>query len=109
MTPNEAAKRTGKSRRSIMRAIEAHDIKAWRDNRNQWQIDEEALAQWARNEQPIHIAHIAHPAQSHDMGAEVAVLRELLETMRTANDDLRTDRDRWHALAIRPWWRQLAG
>lgn len=106
MTPNEAAKRTGKSRRSIMRAIEAHDIKAWRDNRNQWQIDEEALAQWARNEQPM---RDAHPVHSHDMSAEVTVLRELLETMRTANDDLRTDRDRWHVLATRPWWKRLAG
>ncbi|MBC2886323.1 hypothetical protein H7Q97_13070 [Ochrobactrum sp. CM-21-5] len=49
------------------------------------------------------------PAPTQDISAEVAVLRELLETMRTANDDLRAERDRWHALAIRPWWKRLAG
>ncbi len=89
-----------------MRAIEAHSIKARRNNRNQWQIDEQSLAQWAPTGQPT---PIAHPAQPHETAAEVAVLRELLETMRTANEDLRADRDRWHALAIRPWWKRLAG
>ena len=53
ITPNEAAKRTGRSRRTIMRAIEAREIEAHRDNRNQWRISEGALAQWALSEQPM--------------------------------------------------------
>lgn len=44
ITSNEAAKRAGRSRRTIMRAIETREIDAHRDNRNQWQIDEDALA-----------------------------------------------------------------
>lgn len=116
ITPNEAAKRTGRSRRTVMRAIEGGELQAHRDNRNQWQIDEDGLAQWARNE---HSAPVAHPAPTaHEAVLEErirgleALLAEMRQTnaeLRTANDDLRADRDRWAAYASRPWWRRLAG
>lgn len=119
ISPNEAAKRTGRSRRTIMRAIEAREIEASRDNRNQWQIAEDALAQWARNEQPIHTAHAARTSENPvhmqfaRLEAEVAGLRERLAASEQANADLRSDRDAWRAMADkltapRPWWRRLA-
>jgi DNA-directed RNA polymerase specialized sigma24 family protein len=33
---------------------------------------------------------------------------ELVETLKAQIMDLKTDRDRWHAMAQRPWWRRLA-
>lgn len=39
--------------------------------------------------------------------AEAATVR-LAETRERA-DELRADRDRWHAAATRPWWKRLAG
>lgn len=58
-----------------------------------------------------------------DLSWEIAALRELVEAERRRGDaeaarveevrarlvDLAADRDRWHALATRPWWRRLAG
>lgn len=92
-----------------MRAIEAREIEARRDNRNQWQIDEEGLAQWARNE---HSAPVAHPAPKvHEVVLEERIrgLEALVAELRAGNDDLRADRDRWLAQATRPWWQRLAG
>lgn len=34
-----------------------------------------------------------------------AVVAEVKERL----DEIRADRDRWHALATRPWWKRLAG
>ena len=116
LTPNEVARRTGRSRRTIMRAIEAGEIEARRDNRNQWQISENALAHWARNEQPTHDAHPA-PTASDVLQAQILGLQMLLDEVRasnaalqSSNDDLRADRDAWRSMAQRPsWWRRLAG
>lgn len=46
LSPREAARFVGVGRSSIMRAIAAGDLLARRDNRNQWQIDREALDRW---------------------------------------------------------------
>lgn len=108
LTPNEASRRTGKSRRTIMRAIEAGEIEARRDNRNQWQISEDALAHWARSEQPTPDAHPMPTA--HELLLErVRWLETLLAETRASNDDLRTDRDAWRAMAQRSWWKRLVG
>lgn len=113
ITPSEAANRSGKSRRTIMRAIMAGEINARRDNRNQWQIGEDALAHWAR---PSETAHVAYAENDTLLNERIRGLERLLnevqsvnDTLRVANDDLRTDRDRWHALALRPWWKRLTG
>jgi len=96
-----------------MRAIIAGEIDARRDNRNQWQIDEAALAQWAR---PSETAPIAHAENNTVLTERIRGLERILDemrsmnnTLRVANDDLRTDRDRWHTLALRPWWKRLVG
>lgn len=94
LTPNEAAKRSSRSRRTIMRAIEAGEIEARRDNRNQWQIDEDALAQWARNEQT---PTVAHPTPM----VGVAVLDERIRGLEMLLDEMREDRDQWREQAQR--------
>lgn len=40
---------------------------------------------------------------------ELAAQRELTASERKRADAAETDRDRWHALASRPWWKRLAG
>lgn len=39
--------------------------------------------------------------------ADAATAR--LAEIRERADELREDRDRWHAAAMRPWWKRLAG
>lgn len=109
ITPNEAAKRTGRSRRTIMRAIEAREIEAHRDNRNQWRISGDALAQWALNEQPMPTVYPAPIASEAVLQERIRALETLLAEMRATADDLRADRDAWRAMVQRPWWKRLAG
>ena len=47
MSPTQAAQATGTSRRTVMRAIEAGELIAFRDNRNHWKITAQALEIWA--------------------------------------------------------------
>lgn len=93
-----------------MRAIERHDLKAKRDNRNHWKVSTEdadrwADAQWAPSEQhppetPT-LAHLEITSELAVMRAENAQLRERLEATET-------DRDHWRSLANklaeRPRW-----
>lgn len=41
--------------------------------------------------------------------AEISGLKALVEAERARADATAADRDRWHNLAMRPWWRRLAG
>lgn len=41
--------------------------------------------------------------------AQIAALREIVEAERRRADAAEIDRDRWHDLAVRPWWKRLAG
>lgn len=113
LSPNEAAKQSGVSRRSIMRAIEAGELVARRDNRNQWQIEAESLAQWAPNG---HAQATAQPMPTSDNPVEtintdllVHSLRELVEAERRRADSAEADRDAWREMAQRSWWKKLVG
>ena len=112
LTPNQAAKKLGISRRTIMRAIEQHKIHAIRDNRNQWQIDDADIAHWVRSEhaQPIAQATLipAHPI--HEMQMRIAVLEAELKAATSIIDDLKKDRDAWREQIqnlSRPWWKKI--
>ena len=48
ISPAHAAQSKNVSRRTIMRAIEALELKAIRDNRNRWKIDPHDLDRWAK-------------------------------------------------------------
>lgn len=41
--------------------------------------------------------------------AKVDALAEIISAERRRADAAELDRDRWHDLAIRPWWKRLAG
>ncbi|TNC45264.1 helix-turn-helix domain-containing protein [Rubellimicrobium rubrum] len=101
MTPAQAAHASDTSRWTIMRAIKAQQLRATRDNRNQWRITPEDLAAWriahpahsahtVREDEIDHLAHlIAQPAQESahpDKGLqeEVQTLRKELDEMRLA-------------------------
>lgn len=46
LTPQQAAKRAGVGRTTVMRALEREELKAVRDNTGRWQITPEALEDW---------------------------------------------------------------
>ena len=58
-------------------------------------------------------------AQEPDQVGALALIRELetkieglnflVDAERRRADAAELDRDRWHAMAVRPWWRRLAG
>lgn len=113
LSPNEAAKQSGVSRRSIMRAIEAGELAARRDNRNQWQIEAESLAHWAPRSTAQDVAQsVPTPErQPETINTDLLVqsLRELIEAERRRADAAETDRDAWREMAQRSWWKRLVG
>lgn len=52
MSPTQVAQATNTSRRTVMRAIEAHELQAFRDNRNHWKITRQAVEEWALAQHP---------------------------------------------------------
>ena len=118
ISPAEAAHIAKVSRRTIMRAIETHEIKAFRDNRNRWKIDVSDLDKWAcAHWAPSGHAHPDTPtlptpeaADFSVVKAENDVLRERLDAALNRAITAETDRDHWRLmaenLAHRPrrWW-----
>jgi len=50
------------------------------------------------------------PALSvRELQAKVEALGELLVSERRRADAAELDRDRWHEMAVRPWWKRLVG
>lgn len=40
---------------------------------------------------------------------QISALREIVEAERRRADAAETDRDRWHQMAVRPFWKRLVG
>jgi len=129
MSPTQAAQATGTSRRTIMRAIEAQELPAFRDNRNHWRITSQALEKWASahctpTEHLTTIAQAeqpdAHSVPTHDNIAELQAEREARRQAEVDAGELRgklaateAERDRLHRLVERltalqvkrrSWW-----
>lgn len=51
MSPTQVAQATSTSRRTVMRAIQAQELQAFRDNRNHWKITHQAVEEWALAQQ----------------------------------------------------------
>lgn len=93
LSPAQAAQWAKVSRRTIMRAIEAQELPAFRDNRNRWQIvlqelEKWANAQWAPSGQrppdtqpcPLDVhasAQIAKNDTAHDLAAARLTIAQL--------------------------------
>lgn len=102
MSPAHAAQLMKVSRRTIMRAIENHELKANRDNRNRWKIAPDDLDVWAGVHcAPSEHAHKETPTLPTSETVELAVTkaenRQLLERLAAAE----TDRDHWRNMAAK--------
>jgi len=59
---------------------------------------------------PTDVPGTGAPALEARISALEALLDEVRSTnaaLQATNEDLRSDRDRWHDLATRPWWKWL--
>ena len=91
-----------------MRAINSHELKASRDNRNHWRILEEDLNEWRAHS--VQSAHIAHPDESLELREKLASETARADAAERARDQAELDRDSWRKVAEklldRPkrWW-----
>ena len=128
LSPNDVAKRSGMSRRSVMRAISGGSLIAKRLNTG-WGIEEADYAAWIGAHAPAHAPPMREePASPTSLPTlEVLVLQERVRGLealvaevrrqqieekaeaRQREADLEKDRDAWRTMAQRPWWRRLAG
>jgi excisionase family DNA binding protein len=103
MSPAQAAQVANVSRRTIMRAIERHELKASRDNRNRWKIDRSDFDIWA----DAHCALSEHAQSDAQIlpTSDVAVLLARTEAerdgLKAQLTEAKADRDHWRALAER--------
>jgi excisionase family DNA binding protein len=113
MSPAHAAQAKNVSRRTIMRAIEALELKAIRDNRNHWKIDPQDLDKWADTQcAPSEHAHPTLPTMPiPDLEAKLAVAEAQRDAAREQLAGVQEDRDRWRNMAEkltdkprRSWW-----
>lgn len=100
MSPAQAAQLIKVSRRTIMRAIESHELLAVRDNRNHWKISPEELDRWADAQcAPSEHAHPNMPTSPTPEAVELAVTKaensQLLERLAATEKD----RDHWRSMA----------
>lgn len=111
MSPAHAAQCKKVSRRTIMRAIELLDLKAIRDNRNQWKIDPQDLDRWASAQcAPSGHAHPDLPTlPTSNLDIKLAVAETERDAARDQLAEVQKDRDRWREmaekLAEKPRWR----
>ena|GEM_PF-1559652 len=125
MSPSQVAQQIGASRRTVMRAIEAKDLKAFRDNRNHWKITPKAFEEWANaqcapsGQMPI-LAHIDQLPESAQNAAELEAERVARRMAEIEAAELRgklsateAERDRLHRIVQdltnknavpRSWW-----
>lgn len=113
ISPAHAAQLKNVSRRKIMRAIDRHELKAFRDNRNYWKIDLQELDRWADAQcAPSEHAHPILPAlPTSDLEVKLAVAETQRDAARDQLAEVQRDRDRWREMAEklaekprRGWW-----
>ena len=85
----QAADAVGKTRPTILRAIQGHKISAQKDANGQWQIEP---AELHRVYAPVTVHERETEQDNNALEREVTLLRELVA-------DLREDRDRWRTQA----------
>lgn len=111
LSPSKAAQSLMVSRRTIMRAIETHKIKAFRDNRNHWKINESDLKEWASDQSML----TEHAQPEMPMKVELELMKAVTENeqLRERLTSVESDRDRWRLMAEklsdkpRRWWHRF--
>ena len=115
MSPAQAAQLLKVSRRTIMRAIEGHELLAMRDNRNHWKINPEELDRWASTQcapsRHVHSEMHTLPTyqDSPETLAKLAAETARADAAERARDQAEADRDAWRRQAERiierrKWW-----
>lgn len=104
MSPAQAAQTANVSRWTILRAIKSQQLKARRDNRNNWQINPEDLEEWCAHS--VHAPQFAPFTPEPAQPDELPTLRAALAT-ETARADA-AERARDQAEADRNQWRDMA-
>jgi excisionase family DNA binding protein len=119
----QAAKATGLSRSTILRAIKAHRISAAKTDTGDWAIDPAELHRVfppAAQATQQDMTRQATAAEQAATALQITALHDLAELLRRQLDDVRDDRDHWRGMAEAgqrllapprrvPWWRRLAG
>ena len=119
LSPREAARIAKVGKSTIMRAIEAAQLEARRDNRNQWRIEHSALDRWTTDrpgsdrDSPMDRPEPDRDSPIGRIGADWSTLADDLNTARLTIAQMEArleeraalvraaeaDRDRWRALA----------
>ena len=119
LSPREAARIAKVGKSTIMRAIEATQLEARRDNRNQWRIERSALDRWTMDrpgpdrDSPTDRVKADRDSPLGRTGAEWSTLADDLDKARLTIAQMEArleeraalvraaeaDRDRWRALA----------
>jgi excisionase family DNA binding protein len=103
MSPAQAAQLKNVSRRTVMRAIASNELKAFRDNRNHWKIDPQALDKWADAHWTL-TGH-AHPEAptlpTPDLAISLARIEAERDALREHLEQIKEDRDHWRKMAER--------
>jgi len=98
LSPAQAAQRSGVSRWTIIRAIQATEIEALRDNRNHWKININSLDKWciARGAHTV-LAQVDAPDAQADTASKVRIAELETETrmLKVQLDEVKQDRDAW--------------
>lgn len=86
-----------------MRAIERHELKASRDNRNRWKIDPQELDKWASAQSAPSGPALPDAPTLHTSELAVSLARTEAErdALRDQLSETKADRDHWRALAER--------
>jgi len=104
LTPAKAAKKAGVSRGTIMNALKNRDLKATRNNRNHWQIQDEDLSKWMAGRGDI-ITDMPVSEPDTELSGQIQVLQAELRGRDALIEQLRSDLD--HARL--PFWRKILG
>lgn len=119
LSPGKAAALTGRGRTTIMRAITAGELAAFRDNANNWQISIQSLSDWTGL--PIRkIAGIDRSMPVDTPKSSVDTLTDTPETLirlavaEARLADVTAERDRLarlleKAMERRTWWDRVLG
>ncbi len=97
MSPAQAAQAVGVSRWAVMRAINSHNLKAYRDNRGYWRISPEDLDGWCAHS--VRQQQAAHPEEGTELREKLASETARADAAERARDQAEIDRDRWREMA----------
>lgn len=111
VTVPEAVALTGKSRRTVMRAIKAMKFRCQKGNDNHWRIARDELLAWAAPTERLYDTPTNLPTTPTPDAVEFATMKSENRHLRDRLAATEADRDRWQSmaekLADRPrrgWW-----